>query len=146
MRNKTDKIIDNTYHEIEFDHSNISFKIESTFEYEEDPENKIHFTLLHDEIEKIIKNSEFNHLSSLDENGDAIKLNKVQINKIYNLILENVNSGYRKMEIFSIMSDYFDINPAKFYTSLSNKFKDELSKELDKDTDYRKKNKIKKIF
>ena len=51
-----------------------------------------------------------------------------------------------EIDLFSVLSDYFDVFPNKFYNSLSNKFKDELIKELDDKYNILEKRKIRKLF
>jgi hypothetical protein len=74
------------------------------------------------------------------------KLNKVQINQVYSYVVNNLDASIRKIEIFSVMSDYFDIYPNKFYSSLSNKYKNDLILELDASLNILKKKKIRKLF
>ena len=102
--------------------------------------------LLYEEIDSLIKNSEYAQLNVLDEYNKVKKLNKLQINRVYTFIIVNINTTHRKMDVFSILSDYFDIYPYKFYSSLSNKYKNELIMELDKSTNILEKRKIRKLF
>ncbi len=145
-RKKLDKIFDNTYEEKEFDSSNMTFKPDPAFSESGDPETEIHYNILFDEINALIQDSEFKKYNELDINGKTLKLNKVQINELYRYIITNISVGYRKMEIFSVLSEYFDIYPNKFYASLSNVYKNELLQELDACTDILNKKKIKRIF
>ena len=80
------------------------------------------------------------------KDGIIKKLNKVQINKIYFHIIEHLGSSYTRVDLFGVISDYFDVFPNKFYNSLSNKFKDELIKELDDKYNILEKRKIRKLF
>lgn len=132
MRKKLDKIFDNKYEEHELDTSQMNFTIESEYGANHDPEGDVHSSLLFDEIDNIIKTSEFDRYNKLKENGGAVKLNKVQINEVYTFVIGKVSPGYRRIEIWSTLSEYFDIYTNKFYNSLSNKYKNELILELDK--------------
>jgi len=147
MRKKLDKIFDNKYEEKEMDFvSNMSFNISSVYNQTGDPEDEIHSNILYGEIQKMIVDSEFERFNQLDENGNIIKLNKVQINQVYSYVITGLPNGYRKIEIWSMLSEYFDIYPTKFYTSLSNKFKHDLVEELDVTTNILEKKKIRKLF
>lgn len=146
QRTKTDKIFDNKFSEtnLEYD-SYISFKIEN--EETDNLEDQIHFQMLFNDIDKIIRESKkFKHLIILDNEGKVQKLTKIQMNELYIYIINNLSMQYRKIEIFDIITDYFDIFPAKFYNALSNVFKDELLEELDKAKNIYEKKKIRRLF
>jgi len=132
MRKKLDKIFDNKYEEHEIDTSQMSFTIESGYSASLDPEGEVHSSLLFDEVDEIIKNSEYNRFNTLKDNGGAVKLNKVQINEVYTFVLSKISPGYRRIEVWATLSEYFDIYTNKFFTSLSNKYKNELIQELDR--------------
>ena len=132
MRKKLDKIFDNKYEEHELDTSQMNFTIESAYGANLDPEGDVHDTLLYTEIDLMIRESEFNRYNILRENGSAVKLNKVQINEVYTFVLSKISPGYRRIEIWATLAEYFDIYTNKFFTSLSNKYKNELIQELDK--------------
>lgn len=141
-----DKIFNNTYGEQELSSENITFKLSPRYETNDDPDEKMHYDLLFEKIDNLIKGSEFEHLNEVTEDGIAKKLNKVQINQVFFYIIEHIGSDYTRIDLFSVISDYFDVFPNKFYNSLSNKFKDELIKELDDKYDILKKRKINKLF
>lgn len=141
-----DKIFNNTYGEQELSSENITFKLSPRYETNADPDEKMHYDLLFEKIDNLIKGSEFEHLNEVTEDGIAKKLNKVQINKVFFYIIEHIGNDYTRIDLFSVISDYFDVFPNKFYNSLSNKFKDELIKELDDKYDILKKRKINKLF
>tara|TARA_R110001592_G_scaffold103760_1_gene292133 strand:+ start:220 stop:558 length:339 start_codon:yes stop_codon:yes gene_type:complete len=111
-----------------------------------DPDDKQHYDSLFEVIDKLIKGSEFEHLNEATPDGVIKKLNKVQINKVFFYIIENTGTSYTRIDLFSVLSDYFDVFPNKFYNSLSNKFKDELIEELDKKYNILEKRKIRKLF
>ena len=106
----------------------------------------MHYNILFQKIDTLIKESEFNELSKVTPDGVVKKLNKVQINKVFLYVIEHLGTSYSRIDLFSVISDYFDVFPNKFYNSLSNKFKDELILELDKKYDILKKKKINKLF
>jgi hypothetical protein len=132
MRNKLDKIFDNKYEEHEVDNSQMNFTIVSDYGANLDPEGDVHASLLFDEINEIITTSKFDKYNTLKDNGSAVKLNKIQINEVYTYVISKVSRGYRRIEIWATLAEYFDIYTNKFYTSLSNKYKNELIEELDK--------------
>ena len=106
----------------------------------------MHYNLLFEKVDKLIKNSEFEHLNKVTEDGIIKKLNKIQINKVFSYIISNIGDDYTRVDLFSVISDYFDVFPKKFYNSLSNKFKDELVKELDDKYGVLRKKNINKLF
>ena len=126
---KRDKIFDNTYDEIELDNSAIEFKVDPSFgskSYEYTIDEK--FIL--EKIENLLLTKpEFDCFFHPDESGNFRKISKVEINNIYSFITSQLVKEPR-IEIFSIISSMFDINPDKFYESLSNTFKTELITEL----------------
>lgn len=125
---KRDKIFDNTYDEAEIETGEISYKLESSAE-SKIFENIIDESIVFTKVDKIIKSSKFTKFINADDNGEFKKLNKNDINEIYAYLTTNLNDC-AKIEIFSVMSNFFDINPDKFYESLSNKFKTDLISEL----------------
>lgn len=143
---KIDKIFDNTYGDIEYDNfSKANFTIDSTFHSYENLEDNLQDVLIFKRIHELIENSKFSvkHLT-----GDKVKhrkLNKFEINEVYEYISSNL-INIRKIDIFSHLTDYFDITSTKFYSSLSNLYKNELINELDKITNILEKKNIKKLF
>lgn len=145
-RRRHDKIFNNTYEEQDYEKGTQNFKIESGFDCSLNPEDDIHENILFNDIHELIENSVFKEFNILDENGEAVSLNKIQINEVYNYITGKIGKNYRKIEIWSTLSQYFNIYPNKFYSSLSNKFKHDLVIELDNATNFLEKNKIRKVF
>jgi len=141
-----DKIFNNTYGEQDLSGQKINFTVSSSWVDSMDPDDKQHYDSLFEVIDKLIKGSEFEHLNEATPDGVIKKLNKVQINKVFFYIIENTGSDYTRIDLFSVLSDYFDVFPNKFYNSLSNKFKDELIKELDAKYNILEKRKIRKLF
>ena len=141
-----DKIFNNTYGEQDLSDSKIEFKVAPSYETDLDPDDQMHYNILFQKIDTLIKESEFNELSKVTPDGVVKKLNKVQINKVFLYVIEHLGTSYSRIDLFSVISDYFDVFPNKFYNSLSNKFKDELILELDKKYDILKKKKINKLF
>ena len=141
-----DKIFNNTYGEQDLGGQKINFTVAAGFGDGMDPDDKQHYDSLFDVVDMLIKGSEFEHLNEATPDGVIKKLNKVQINKVFFYIIENTGRSYTRIDLFSVLSDYFDVFPNKFYNSLSNKFKDELIEELDKKYNILEKGKIRKLF
>lgn len=145
-RTKLDKIFDNTFGENEFEADNMAFKIDPSFENNRSAEDIMHANTLFIEIDNIIKDSKYSKYSLVEKDKKISKLNKVQINEVFTHVIENLNGEYRMLEVFSCISDYFDIYPKKFYTSISNKYKIVLLEELETATGIFSKKNINKIF
>ena len=141
-----DKIFNNSYGDQDVTENKVNFTVAATYGDSMDPDDKMHYELLIKKIDKIIKGSEYEHLNESTPEGIIKKLNKVQINRVYSHIIEKIGDGYTRVDLFSVISDYFDVFPNKFYNSLSNKFKDELIKELDDKYNILEKRKIRKLF
>jgi hypothetical protein len=144
QRTKRDKIFDNKFDEIEYDSKPINFTVNSNFDTGQEIDDSIHDSMLFQKVDKIIKASRFADYANY-ENLSEDKLTKSTINEIYVFISQSVPE-YTKVELFSVMSDYFDITPSKFYNSLSNKAKDELIMELDKKMNILQRRGIRKLF
>jgi hypothetical protein len=140
-----DKIFGNTYGDGAYDGST-SFKVDPSYESGLSPEDAIHYDILMKKIDDIIKNSSFAELNKVTPNGNTKKLNKIQINQVFLLIINNIGTDYTRVDVFGSLSDYFDIIPNKFYNSLSNKYKDELIRELDDKYNILKKKNIRTLF
>jgi hypothetical protein len=141
-----DKIFNNSYGDYDPSESKISFTVSPTYGDDMDPDDKMHYELLFKKVDSLIKGSNFEHLNEVTTDGVIKKLNKVQINKVYSHIIEHLGTAYTRIDLFAVISDYFDVFPNKFYNSLSNKFKDELIKELDDKYNILEKRKIRKLF
>ena len=141
-----DKIFNNTYGTQDLTDTKIVFKVAPSYEDNMDFDDRVHYELLFEKVDTLIKGSEFEHLNEMTQSGVAKKLNKVQINKVFLYIIQNISEDYSRIDVFSVLSDYFDVFPNKFYNSLSNKFKDELINELDKKYNFLEKRKIRKLF
>ncbi len=141
-----DKIFNNTFGEQDLSENKVNFVLAPTFGDNMDPDDKIHYDLLFTKLDELIKGSEYEHLNEVTKSGVIKKLNKVQINKVFCYVIEHIGSSYSRIDLFSVLSDYFDVFPNKFYNSLSNKYKDELIKELDDKYNILEKRKIRKLF
>ena len=141
-----DKIFNNTYGVLALGGQIINFTVSSSWLDSMDPDDKMHYDALFEVVDGLIKGSEFEHLNEATPDGVIKKLNKVQINKVFFYIIENTGTSYSRIDLFSVLSDYFDVFPNKFYNSLSNKFKDELINELDAKYNILEKRKIRKLF
>lgn len=143
---QNDKIFNNTFGEQDLSSETITFKLSPRCESNLDADDQMHYDLLFEKIDGVIKGSEFEHLNEMTSDGVSKKLNKVQINKVFSYVITSLGKDYSRVDIFGVLSDYFDVFPNKFYNSLSNKFKDELITELDEKYDILKKKKINKLF
>jgi|688.fasta_scaffold232794_3 hypothetical protein len=143
---KVDKIFDNKFGESDYDGKKVNFIVDQGFHSYEDVEDRFQYKQLFDKIHFLIQDSEFKSFNTMNTERKMQKLNKVQINQVYSYVVNNLDASIRKIEIFSVMSDYFDIYPNKFYSSLSNKYKNDLILELDASLNILKKKKIRKLF
>jgi hypothetical protein len=126
---KRDKIFDNNFGSSDHEGIPTNYNLDPNFSDSGQKEDRVDLEIIHEEVNELIKKSEYQHYNEVDEKGNFKKLNKVDINKVYSFVSANLK--HPKIEIFSVMSDYFDINYTKFYDSLSNKFKGELVEELE---------------
>ena len=146
MRNKTDKIFDNNFDSPEGEFGGkISFNLDSSVQGL-DSEDLIFKEVLQKEIHELIENSRFKKFNKIDEFANAVKLKKMDINEVYGFMMDELLEKYTRIDIFSEMSEYFNIHPTKFYNSLSNVFKEGLIAELDKKTGVLSKKNINKLF
>lgn len=144
-RTRTDKIFDNKFDESDYDGRKVKFELSPAYKDSLSAEDRIHLEMLFDEINKVIQVSKYKKLNDPNKEGKIQKLNKVQINEVYGYIINRVK-GYSKIELFSAISEYFDVFPTKFYNSLSNSYKEALILELDKKMNVLEKKKIRKLF
>lgn len=146
-RTKTDKIFDNNFEATDFElDANMSFSISPQFLDDKEEDEKIIQQRLQIDIHDLIELSRFKIFNQLDEFSDSRRLKKNDINDVYNYVHDELIKKYGQIEIFSELSDYFNINPTKFYSSLSNTFKESLIQELDNRTGILKSRNIHKLF
>jgi hypothetical protein len=142
-----DKIFDNTFEDQSFDlDTSISFQIAPQYDDGLEEEEKIHLDMVRRDIHVLIVESRFKSFNELDELAESKKLKKLDINEIYEFISTELHMKYSLIEIFSETADYFNINSTKFYTSLSNKFKEDLIQALDNRTKILRRKKINRLF
>lgn len=147
MRTKRDKIFDNTFEETEYElDTSMSFAVHPRMVDNRSEEDKIEADLISKEIHELIEGSRFKKFNEIDEFQQSVKLRKTDINEVYGFINDEMASSHSLVDIFSEMCDYFNVNPTKFYQSLSNKYKEELIEELDKRTDVLKRKNINRLF
>ena len=147
MRTKHDKIFDNSFESSEFElNTNVSFNISPRYADDRPEEDKIMQLSLQKEIHELIESSRFKQFNKLDEFADSRKLKKADINEVYDYIEGELKKEYSIIDIFSELSDYFNINPNKFYSSLANGFKESLIQALDAKTGILKSKNINKLF
>jgi hypothetical protein len=146
MRKKTDKIFDNNFDSPEGEFGGkISFNLDPSLAGA-DEEDSIYRDMLQKEIHDLISNSRFKKFNVIDEFSNAIKLKKMDINEVYGFMMDELLDKYSRIDIFSEMSEYFNVHPTKFYNSLSNIFKEGLISELDNRTGILSKKNINKLF
>ena len=146
-RTKRDKIFDNKFEEQEFElNSNISFAISPQYSDDRSEEDKIESEIIMKKIHDLISKSEFSKFNVIDEFQQTKKLKKIDINNVYEYINKRMKNEHSMVNVFSELCEYFNVNPTKFYSSLGNKFKEELIIELDKTTGILKKKNINRLF
>ena len=142
-----DKIFENNSESPDFEMlPNFSFDLDPTWKDNRSEEEKIHQELISGEIHELITNSRFKVFNEIDEHGRNTKLKKLEINDVYGYIVDELLRNYGRIDIFSELCTYFDINPTKFYSSLSNVYKEDLIEELDRKTGILSQKNIKKLF
>jgi hypothetical protein len=141
-----DKIFNNNFESPDTEFGNINFELDSATKDNQDEEDKIHYELIAREIHKLIGLSRFKVFNEVDELGRCNTLKKSDINDIYGYIIDEMAVKNSRIDIFSELCIYFDINPTKFYSSLSNVYKEDLIQELDLRTGILKRKNIMKLF
>ena len=141
-----DKIFNNNFESSEFELNDISFDLDSSYKDTREEEIKIHFEMISRKIHELIEISRFKSFNEIDDLGRCNKLKKSDINDVYGYISDEMASKYSRIDLFSELCVYFDINPTKFYSSLSNVYKEDLIQELDSKTNVLSKRNINKLF
>lgn len=144
-----DKIFNNTYGDIEIDTSEIKFEVDTAyfdFVKDRDMHDDIDFNDLYTALDEIITGSQFEQLNKPNKDGVMPKLKKEDISKLFCYVLSRLKDRYDNKDLILITSEYFDINMSKFYSSLSNKQKNELIEEIDKEYNLLKHKKFSKLF
>ena len=145
-KKKNDKIFNNSFDTPEFELGTISFELDPSIKNEQDEEDRIHFDMIARKIHELIGLSRFKVFNEVDELGKCNKLRKNDINEVYGYIIDEIAAKFSRIDIFSEMCVYFDIKPVKFYSSLSNVYKEDLITELDLRTGILEKKNITKLF
>jgi hypothetical protein len=143
---KNDKIFNNSFDTPEFELGTISFELDPSVRNDQDEEDRIHYDMIARLIHELILKSRFKVFNDIDAQGKCNKLKKNDVNDVYGYIIDEIGSNWSKIDLFSEMCIYFDIKPAKFYSSLSNVYKEDLIQELDAKTGILEKKNIKKLF
>ena len=147
MRVKTDKIFDNTFEDSDYEYDpSLKFEISPRFVDNRSEEDKIETNIIRDSIHLLIENSPYKEFNKINEFQQTVILKKIDINKVYEFISDELRSRHSLIEIFSELCDYFNVNPTKFYQSLGNKFKEELIEMLDRKTNILQKKNINRLF
>ena len=141
-----DKIFNNSFDTPEFELGNISFELDPSVKNNQDEEERIHYEMIARKIHELILASRFKVFNEIDELGRCNKLKKNDVNDVYGYIIDEMGNNWSRIDIFSEMCIYFDIKPTKFYSSLSNVYKEDLIQELDAKTGILEKKNIKKLF
>lgn len=141
-----DKIFNNNFESPDTEFGSINFELDSATKDNQDEEDKIHYELIAREIHHLIGLSRFKVFNEVDELGRCNTLKKSDINDIYGYIIDEMAVKNSRIDIFSELCIYFDINPTKFYSSLSNVYKEDLIQELDLRTGILKRKNIMKLF
>ena len=127
-----DKIFNNNYEATEYDTRKISFQVAPAFAgSSSSPEERIEDDMSYTIVSEVLNNSKFKNLNKPDKEGSYKKLNKLQINEVYSYVVMQL-PNFPRIQLFSVVQEYFDVNSNKFYDSLSNTFKKELIEELRK--------------
>lgn len=142
-----DKIFNNNFDSPDFElNGPASFELDSSFKDTLDEEDKIHFEMIARTIHSLIQKSRFKIFNEVDDLGKCNKLKKSDINEVYGFIVDEMVAKYSRIDLFSELCVYFDIKPDKFYSSLSNVYKEDLIQELDIRTGVLERKNIKKLF
>lgn len=143
-----DKIFNNSYDKVEFETGDIKFELDPVVynEVYQDLNDELDMKMMYEALDEIIEGSEYEKYNMPDENGEIPKLSKEQINKVFLYVIGKLKKRYTVVDLFVIVSEYFDILPTKFYGALSNQTKNELIDELDKRYNVFNKKKYKKLF
>lgn len=146
-RDRQDKIFDNSFESSEFELDNhVSFNLSPQWTDDRPEEEKIQQRLLQEKIHSLVEASRFSQFNELDDFAGSKKLKKNDINEVYDYIQDELVRNYSRIDIFSELCDYFNIHPTKFYSSLSNIFKESLIEELDHRTGVLKRKNISRLF
>ena len=142
-----DKIFNNNFDSPDFElNGTIKFDLDPSLDDGLHEEDKIHFEMIARQIHSLVTNSRFNSFNEVDDLGRCSKLKKVDINAVYGFIVDEMVAKYSRIDLFSELCVYFDIRPDKFYSSLSNVYKEDLIQELDIRTGILDRKNIKKLF
>ena len=142
-----DKIFNNNFDSPDFElNGPASFELDSSFKDTLDEEDKIHFEMIARTIHSLIQKSRFRVFNEVDDLGKCNKLKKSDINEVYGFIIDEMVAKYSRIDLFSELCVYFDIKADKFYSSLSNVYKEDLIQELDIRTGVLERKNIKKLF
>jgi ferritin-like protein len=141
-----DKIFNNNFESPDTEFTTIKFELDPNVKDNKDEEDKIHYDLIARRIHELIESSRFKVFNKVDELGKCTSLKKADINDIYGYVIDEMSIKNSRIDLFSELCVYFDINPTKFYSSLSNVYKEDLIQELDLKTGILKRKNIMKLF
>jgi len=144
---KNDKIFNNNFDSPDFElNCTIKFDLDPSLDDGLHEEERIHFEMIARWIHELIEGSRFSKFNKVDDLGRCTKLKKADINEVYGFIVDEMVAKYSRIDLFSELCVYFDIKADKFYSSLSNVYKEDLIQELDIRTGILDRKNIKKLF
>ena len=147
MRNKQDKIFDNNFEAPDTEgKGSINFDLDPAVRGNLSEEENIHYGILAGDIHDLIENSRFKKFNEIDEFTNVTRLKKLDINEVYGFMVDELLKKYSRIDLFSELCNYFNIPSNKFYNSLSNVYKEDLTIELDRKTGILSKKNINKLF
>ena len=136
-RNRVDKIVKNTWNQVEFEVSILEFK-PLELAASDDVVEDIHRQMLENEIHNLIVNHPefrlFNDVcNEVNKNGDDVTkkspvIRKSDVNKIFEYVSNR--SNYQPVEIYFSLCEYFDYDHVKFFEFLSNIYKSKIIRGL----------------
>jgi len=141
-----DKIFNNNFESPDIEFGNITFELDASVKSTLPEDEKIHYELIAREIHRLVEDSRFKVFNNVDELGKCTSLKKQDINDVYGYVIKTMAAKNSRIDVFSELCVYFDINPTKFYSSLSNVYKEDLIHELDLKTGVLERKNIKKLF
>ena len=145
-QNKEDKIFNNSFYEADSHIDNFKFEIDSGFYQKNDQTREVNNHRIHNKIHEAIMDSSWRYLNIYDEELQKYPtLDKTEINKIFSFAVNHVEDE-DLVDIWAALAEYFEINPTKFYNSLSNYYKDLLIRKLDEHLNVIDNRKIDKLF
>lgn len=145
-RTKLDKIFDNKYHEFDPTEENLSIDFHSEY-FVEDSDSQYNNVAV-DELLKDIDEIITEHFQEFKvvENNKTKRVNKKDINRIYTKSRSLLIKKYTIINIWNYVAFYFDIDTNRFFDSLDDVHKSELTNYLLNNTEILKEKKLDNMF